>query len=116
MKIVETNISYGYLKLIEQFMDANGLDVKCEEVERSRGIHKSISQINLIYDETSETALQITFMSTRHLGFENMLCDYLIRCGIPAQLIPMGSSSGVNRSMEELDRQWEEHRKKLGFR
>ena len=71
-------------------------------------------KITLIYEDDSETALSITFMSVRHLGFENMLCDYLIKCGIPVSLISIGQQA-VKRDMAELDKQWDEHRRRIGI-
>src|ERR1035437_4305109 len=103
--IVNTNISYGYHTLIETFFNANDLDVKIQDMTAY-----PYGKIILEYDENSETAYGITFMSIRHLGFENMLCDYLIRCGIMPSMIPIGSVT-IKRDMKALDRQWEEHRK-----
>lgn len=109
MTIVNTNISWGFLNLIKIFFEANNLKVTCIE----RGI--SEKKITLEYEDDSDTAMSITFMSVRHLGFENMLCDYLIRCGIPTELIQIGNSY-PNRDMKKLDEEWMEHRKQLGFR
>jgi len=116
MKIVQTSISTSYKKLIETFIKANELNINIEEriVEGSTALNTQ-SCLNLLYEENSETALQITFMSTKHLGFENMLCDYLIKCGIPSNRITIGGWA-LNRDMKELDRQWEERRRELGFR
>ena len=106
---VETNISYGYKKLIETFFSANDLNVEIEDKSAY-----PFGKITLIYEDDSETALSITFMSVRHLGFENMLCDYLIRCGIPVSLISIGQQA-VKRDMAELDKQWDEHRRRIGI-
>jgi hypothetical protein len=55
-------------------------------------------------------------MSVRHLGFENMLCDYLIKCGICPGMIPVGKVA-IQRDMKKLDDDWELHkRNKLRFR
>jgi hypothetical protein len=107
--IVQTNISWGFLNLIETFFKANNLDVKCT----GRGV--SQMKLTLEYEDDSDTAMSITYMSFRHLGFENMLVDYLKRCGVPIELITVGNSY-PNRDMKKLDAEWEEHRKKLGFR
>ena len=109
--VVYTNISYGYGSLLEIFFKANDLEVAIED----RTGYEYPGHAILHYEDDSDTAYGITFLSIRHLGFENMLCDYLMRCGIPAQLIPIGSV-GVKRDMKELDRQWEEHRKLIGLR
>lgn len=108
---VNTNISTGYLTLIDAFAKANNLQLKFSEVCEGADHPK----LKITYDENSETALQITFMSIRHLGFENMLCDYLNRCGIPSSLIPVGRAA-IKRDMKKLDEEWEQRRKELGFR
>jgi hypothetical protein len=109
---VYTNISYGYLPLLETFFKANDLDVTCEERidEQPRRNHTTLH-----FEDNSDTAYSITFMSVRHLGFENMLCDYLIRCGVAPGRISVGKVE-IKRDMEELDRKWEEHRKLIGLR
>ena len=132
---IKTQISYGYKILLETFFKANDLTVAC--VERYEEIIVSSgSRINLltherapltgivtttrvyatlVFQDDSETAEKITFMSYIHSGFENMLCDYLIRCGVSANQISIGSYT-EKRDMQELDKQWEDHRKTLGFR
>lgn len=109
MTTVNTNISWGFLDLIKTFFSANQLNVTCS----ARGV--SERKITIEYEDDSETALSITYMSVRHLGFENMLCDYLKRCGIPYELIPVGNSY-PNRDMKKLDEEWMEYRKKIGLR
>jgi hypothetical protein len=108
--IVNTQISYGYASLIETFFKANELDVIIEDMRAY-----PYGKIVLHYEDDSETACSITFMSIRHLGFENMLCDYLIKCGISPSLIPIGQVA-VKRDMEQLDKDWVKHRKGMGFR
>lgn len=109
MKRVDTNISWGYSNLIEIFFKANELDVKCA----GRGV--SDMKLTLEYEDDSETAMSITFMSVKHLGLENMLVDYLKRCGIPLELVSVGNSYS-KRDMEKVEADWQEYRKKLGFR
>lgn len=109
--IVKTHISYGYATLIDTFFKANDLNVVVIE---DRTGYVSPKHITLEYEDNSDTALSITIMSIRHLGLENMLCDYLIRCGICPGLIGIGKFV-EKRSMEELNQQWEEHRKKIGL-
>jgi hypothetical protein len=108
--IVNTQISYGYAELIKIFFKANELDVHIQDMTAY-----PYGKIILHYVDGSDTAITITFMSMKHLGFENMLCDYLIKCGIPAASIPIGSAT-QKRDLQELDRKWEEHRKHMGFR
>ena len=110
--VINSNISYGYVTLIDAFAKANNLELELSEIKEMGEV---FPKIRISYQEDSDTAYQITFMSMRHLGFENMLCDYLIRCGVPAGMIPSGSR-GVNRDMKKLDQEWEERRKELGFR
>lgn len=112
MSIVESNISWGYVSLLKIFFEANKLDVMCQErIELS----PPRSMINLVFEDNSPTAYSITFMSVRHLGFENMLCDYLIKCGISSSLISVGKVA-ISRDMKKLDEDWEKFRKEeLGF-
>ncbi len=109
--IIKTNISYGYLTLIKTFMHANNLDLKIQDM--SAYPH---GKVILEYDDDSDTATTLTFMSYKHLGLENMLCDYLIRCGVDPILISVGVATQPNRNMKELDKQWEDHRRLIGFR
>jgi hypothetical protein len=107
--IVKTHISYGHAELLKIFFKANELDVEIEDMSAH-----PYGKINLLYEDDSDTAVAISFMSVKHLGFENMLCDYLIRCGIIPAMIQIGKS-GARRDMAELDRKWEEHRKLIGL-
>jgi len=112
MTTVNTQISDGYIELIKIFFNANELDVAIEEYKHTE---TDLTFLRLSYEENSDTAYQITFMSVRHLGFENMLCDYLIRCGISPGRINLGRQE-VKRDMNELDEQWQKYRRQLGFR
>lgn len=126
MKIVDTQISWGYQPLIEIFGKANSLVLKLEpyyaEIEEIEAISpikdsKVIAgreYIRISYEEGSDTAIAITCLSVKHLGFENMLCDYLIRCNIEPKLIPIGKWV-VRKSSEEAEKEWQEHRKKIGL-
>lgn len=108
--VINSIISYGFVDLIETFFKANNLEVEC--TVRQEG---SKNLIIFEYEDDSETALAITFMSVRHLGFENMLVDYIVRCGYSLSMISIGRTI-VRRDMKALDRAWEEKRKELGFR
>ena len=108
--ILETQISYGYKTLIETFCKANNLDINIMDMSAY-----PYGKIILLYEDNSETAITMSFMSMKHLGFENMLCDYLIKCGTPPSLIPIGKVA-VKRDMIKLDKEWEEHRKAIGLR
>lgn len=108
---VQTNISWGYLELIKTFGKANSLVLHFEhrfEEEPTRQL------IDILYEDDSDTAITITFMSMKHLGFENMLCDYLKRCGIEHFMIPVGNFV-VRKSPEQMEKDWQEHRKKIGL-
>lgn len=106
MKAVETDISWGFLNLVQTFFEANSLKVTCVP----RGV--SQRKITVEYEDNSDTAMSITFMSTRHLGFENMLCDYLKRCGVPVEMMAVGNSY-PDRDMKKLDADWEKYRKEI---
>lgn len=108
--IVNTNISTGYTTLIDAFAKANNLELRLSTIDENVENPK----LRITYEDNSDTAFQITFMSMRHLGFENMLCDYLIRCGVAAELIPTGRAS-IKRDMKKLEQDWEEHKKKIGL-
>lgn len=107
--IVNTQISYGYASLIEIFFKANELDVIIQDMRAY-----PYGKVILHYEDDSDTAYGITFMSMKHLGFENMLCDYLIKCGISPSLIPIGKAAVV-RDMKQVDKEWEEHKRRIGF-
>lgn len=118
MKVVKTNISWGYLSLIEIFAKANNLTIVTERYTVSPSTRHTVSSRELItisYEEDSDTDTTITWLSFKHLGFENMLCDYLIKCGIDPIMIPVGRHI-VSRSSKELDDAWEKQRSLLGFR
>lgn len=108
--IIESNISYGYVGLLKIFFNANNLNVECEERVNGKNI-----QINFIFEDDSDTAIALTFMGMRHLGIENMLCDYLIRCGEDKNRLAYGRQT-IKRDMKKLDEEWEQRRQELGFR
>lgn len=107
---VKTNISYGYLELIKVFAKANSLELILEPL----GLPGQ-EKIKISYEDGSDTSFSITFLSVRHLGFENMLWDYLIKCGVDPSLIPTGRQNFA-RDMDKVEEEWLEHRKQLGFR
>jgi len=107
---IETQISYGFVDLLNTFFEANKLEVNCLE----RDNYPS-NLITLIYEDDSETAMSITLMSYRNLGFDNMLCDYLIKCGVPANRIAIGRVD-ITRNMKKLDEDWEAYRKTIGLK
>lgn len=108
--IISTQISYGYKPLIEIFLKANNLDLAIKDMDAY-----PYGKITLECEDNSDAAYTITFMSVKHLGFENMLCDYLIKCGVPPNIISIGKAA-VKRDMVELDKEWEDHRRSIGLR
>ena len=107
--IVNTHISFSYKDLISTFFSANDLNVIITEYEESGGLY-----IRLTY-ENEDTIYKIGYMSIVHLGLENMLCDYLCRCGIPVNRIKIGGYA-LKRDMKLLDEQCDAHLRELGFR
>lgn len=99
------------MPLLEVFAQANNLVLKFE----SRHITEPIRESTIIlYEEDSETDTAITFMSIRHLGFQNMLHDYLIRCGIDPVMIPVGKFV-MRKTSAEMEEEWQKHRKEIGL-
>lgn len=125
MVTVDTKISWGYLPLLKIFAQANSLVLDFEpyyqEIEKDEvgafgntSIVTARQYTRISYEDNSDTASSITFLSFRHLGFENMLCDYLIRCNVDPQMIPVGSYV-MRKSNEQMEKEWQEHRKKIGL-
>ena len=108
MKNIDTNISAGYIPLIEEFCRANELVTVITQDDHG----KAVPKIKVSFEEDSDTAMQITYMSMIHCGFENMLWDYLQRCGIVAVMIPIGKLAIKSASDEEV----EQHLKRIGLR
>ena len=106
--IVDTNISAGYLPLIEIFAQANNLILEFS----SRSGQDCRDLLTILYNDDSDTAMTITYMSYKHLGFENMLVDYLIKCGIDPMMISIGRIM-AERNLEQLEQEWQAHRRKI---
>lgn len=98
----QTHISARHLPLITIFFEANELlelGVKLETIDvpfdsdltitpsygesaRSIKFSQSKSYIGYTYDETNdEQVSKIMLLGLRHAGFNNMLDDFLLRCG-----------------------------------
>jgi hypothetical protein len=116
--IIETEISWGYLPLIQTFASANNLSLEytCRNVEVNTGIHSQRQRqyITVSCEDGSETELSITFMSVKHLGFRNMLYDYLHKCHIDNAMIPIGKFV-MRKSSEQMEKEWQQHRKEIGL-
>ena len=107
IKTIELDISVRYLDLITIFFKANGLtdlgitltveDIiykipvnivsnRPDTADREYISEQTRKTIVCTYDEDNEEqAGKIMFMSFTHLGFNNMLHDFLNKCGIPPQ-------------------------------
>ncbi len=107
---IQTHISSGYKDLLKVFFEANELDVS---LDNPAGKHTH-GHIVISYEDNSETVYCITAMSVKHCGFENMLHHFLIRCGVDPHLISIGQSS-KSRNMADLEKQWLDHKLKIGL-
>lgn len=108
---IETVISWGYMPLLDIFGKANTLVWKFEKRVQDE---PSREFITILYDEGSDTEMTLTYLALRHLGIENMLCDYLMKCGIDPQMISIGQFV-MRKSPEEIEKGWQEHRRKIGL-
>lgn len=103
---VITDISYGYVSLVEAFCKANELDVTLSSVGFTR------PKVQVTYKKGSDTEFQLSFMSTKHLGLNNMLCDFVMRCGIPAMQVQIGQIGVKSATDEDVD----EHLRRIGVK
>ena len=116
MTIIDTKISWGYYDLIKIFAEANKLDLNLDRhtwLIDETGILKR-EYIRISYKDNSDTALSITCLAVKHLGIENMFCDYLIRCGIDPSMIPIGKYV-MKRPENEMELEWQKHKKTIGL-
>lgn len=108
--MIETHISWAYSDLITTFMKANNLDVSVLQRDVVPFPMINLSPMSPIAEQ------DLTFFGYKHLGIENMLCDYLKKCGISPEAMNKHMYT-PKRNPKELDEQWETYRKeKLGFR
>lgn len=86
MKNIITDIDGKNLSLIQIFFKANDMTsvkIESEYFPVNIGEFEMVHPyIKLTYEEDSDDGINISFMATKHLGLENMLIDYLLRCGI----------------------------------
>lgn len=118
--IVKTEISWGYLPLIEIFAQANKLDFVLTPYfeafeEAGKTIVSAREYVQIEYEDGSETDVAVTYLSYKHLGLQNMLHDYLIRCNIDPRMIPIGKAV-MKRDPEQLEKEWQAHKKQIGLR
>jgi hypothetical protein len=82
MRELQTHFGVEHSALLEIFFKANKLDVKISEYHY-RYNERNHKYIELVWDDTSETGVQISYMSMVHMGFLNMLDDFLLKCNVP---------------------------------
>ena len=104
-KTIELDISVRHKDLVEIFFKANelfdlGFELKVIDTtyetpititpptgvdnQRTFTFSQTKKTLACIYDEENEEQTsKIMFMSLKHLGFNNMLHDFLNKCGIP---------------------------------
>jgi hypothetical protein len=103
MKTVITDISARHYKLIEIFFNANELtplgaavgSTEIDTIHTYKDTTASGNEIDISYpltktvitysydEQNDECASKIAFMAMKHLGFTNMLHDFLNKCDIP---------------------------------
>ena len=109
--LIQTTLRAEHIELIKIFFKANELkDVVIGTCDKTIGgsIHLVIT---IEYDDESDSAQKISYMSLIHSGFQNMLDSYLICCGVsPFELNPSELKEKVT------DRELEAHFKKIGLK
>jgi hypothetical protein len=103
MKTILTCISEGYLPLIETFCKANEIDATLDSVKTDKFNYGSIPKITISYEENSDTADTLAFLALKHCSVENMLCHYLMRCGINENAINFGKMPTKSATDEEYE-------------
>ena len=89
-KVIQTCISEGFIDLIDTFAKANNLELELKAIKTTAFRHQSIPKIEITYEDDSETGSFLSFLSLKFVNIENMLCDYLNRCGVPLEHICYG--------------------------
>jgi len=110
--IVETDLSNAHLELVRIFFTANELDrVYVNEYQKNiRGMTHVMLQLSWD-DNDEETASKITYMAIVHLGINNMLDDYLMKCGVDVWHLPPASIKAQERKeqQEQKDKEFNEY-------
>lgn len=119
MKTIKTNLSIDHLELIKIFFEANQL-LNVTINEYSKQIRSSSHKmIEIMYDdEDSETSSKITYMSIVHCGLQNMLDDYLMKCGVNVWDLQPASikEQELKEKQESRQQKLEEHLKNLAIK
>ena len=125
-KTIKTRIFNSNKALIDIFIQANGL----EGLNSNPWIEKHCIEelytftyefMEFSFFEDSAVAQKISYMSLVHAGFENMLVDFLLKCNVSIDdITPPDVEIDKKKKYEEwrrknLDKDWEEHKKKLGI-
>ncbi len=133
----KSRILNSHLELVKIFFDAN--DLKDVYITTYNETHFEDTEDEITYTLLSfsfypetDTAEQITFMSMRHAGFLNMVNHYLLKCGVsildlepnPKKHKEDKEKARRDKKLAEeqqlrkanLDRDFEEHMKKIGLR
>jgi hypothetical protein len=117
MKTLETHFGAEHKALLEVFFKANKLEnVKVSEYHRQYN-GKNHKYIEISWDDNSETGVQISFMSVVHMGFLNMLDDFLLKCGVNAENLGSETVRAQKRAEieEQKQKEFEAHKKTIGI-
>lgn len=100
MKIIQTELPADHLELVAIFLKANDLDadISCEV---NRNLNRQTIKISY-NEENEDLCSKITYMSLRHLGFLNMLDDFLLKCGIE----PYRLRHSVSKTIDLFDNEF----------
>lgn len=90
MKHIDTFLENSHMELIKIFFKANGMNATVVEYTDIENYGFS-NMIRIFLDDDS--MVQATFMATRHAGFQNMLDDYLIKCGVAPHRLHVAKST-----------------------
>lgn len=75
MEEVPTNISWGFMGLLNTF--SSHTSAVTFTMSQTRKV------LQYVYNENNDEQIsKLMLMSIRHLGFNNMLHDYLNKCGV----------------------------------
>lgn len=133
----KSRILEAHLELIKIFFEANDLkdvyiNVYKETYFDGTENEETYRMLSFSFYQETETAEKITYMAMRHAGFLNMLYDYLLKCNLnifdiepdPERDKNVKEQARRTKKLEEeqqerkrnLDKDFEEHMKKIGLR
>lgn len=131
----KSRILEAHLELIKIFFEANDLkdvyvNVYKETYFDGTEDEETYRMLSFSFYQETETAEKITYMAMRHAGFLNMIYDYLLKCNV-SDIVPnpekdqrIKEQHRRSKKLEEeqkerkknLDKDFEEHMKKIGLR